>query len=136
MDKHEMMNLLHHIITVSRHWHLEYARLFVSDSAYQKIVEDRNMFDESLLKKGEDIINGLERESDIVKIIIYFEGHKVEFNTKEVSNDQLRHMTEALKNNEDIDLQNSSKKMYIKNDAIVGYEISYRSEYTEIFKKK
>ena len=45
-------------------------------------------------------------------------------------------MTEALKNNEDIDLQNSSKKMYIKNDAIVGYEISYRSEYTEIFKKK
>lgn len=136
MDKHEMMNLLHHIITVSRHWHLEYARLFVSDSAYQQIVEDRNSFDESLLKKGEDIINGIERESDIVKIVIYFEGHKVEFNTKEVSNDQLRHMTEALKNNEDIDLQNSSKKMYIKNNAIVGYEISYTSEYTEIFKKK
>ena|SRR5699024_6818858 len=136
MDKHEMMNLLHHIITVSRHWHLEYARLFVSDSAYQQIVKDRNMFDKDLLQKGVDIINGLERESDIVKIVIYFEGHKVEFNTKEVSNDQLRHMTEALKNNEDIDLQNSSKKMYIKNDAIVGYEISYRSEYTEIFKKK
>lgn len=131
-----MLNLLHHIITVSRHWHLSYAQLFISGSAYDQIVKDRNTFDRDLLQKGVDIINGLERESDIVKIVIYFEGHKVEFNTKEVSNDQLRHMTEALKNNEDIDLQNSSKKMYIKNNAIVGYEISYRSEYTEIFKKK
>lgn len=131
-----MINLLHHIITVSRHWHLSYAKLFVSGSAYEQIVKDRNMFDKDLLQKGADIINGLERESDIVKIVIYFEGHKVEFNTKEVSNDQLRHMTEALKNSKDIDLQNSSKKMYIKNDAIVGYEVSYNSEYTEIFKKK
>lgn len=131
-----MINLLHHIITVSRHWHLSYAKLFMSGSAYEQIVKDRNTFDKDLLQKGVDIINGLERESDIVKIVIYFEGHKVEFNTKEISNDQLRHMTEALKNSEDIDLQNSSKKMYIKNDAIVGYEISYNSEYTEIFKKK
>lgn len=131
-----MMNLLHHIITVSRHWHLTYAREHATDKNYQQIVKDRNMFDKDLLQKGVDIINGLERESDIVKIVIYFEGHKVEFNTKEVSNDQLRHMTEALKNSKDIDLQNSSKKMYIKNDAIVGYEISYKSEYTEIFKKK
>lgn len=136
MDREEMINLLHHIITVSRHWHLSYAKLFMSGSAYEQIVKDRNTFDKDLLQKGVDIINGLERESDIVKIVIYFEGHKVEFNTKEVSNDQLRHMTEALKNSEDIDLQNSSKKMYIKNDAIVGYEISYKSEYTEIFKKK
>lgn len=131
-----MLNLLHHIITVSRHWHLSYAKLFVSGNAYDQIVKDRNAFDKDLLQKGVNIINGLERESDIVKIVIYFEGHQVEFNTKEVSNDQLRHMTEALKNNEDIDLQNSSKKMYIKKDAIVGYEISYNSEYTEIFKKK
>lgn len=131
-----MINLLHHIITVSRHWHLSYAKLFMSGSAYEQIVKDRNMFDKDLLQKGVDIINGLERESEIVKIVIYFEGHKVEFNTKEVSNDQLRHMTEALKNSKDIDLQNSSKKMYVKNDAIVGFEISYKSEYTEIFKKK
>ena len=136
MDREELLNLLHHIITVSRHWHLEYAREHATEKNYQQIVKDRNMFDKDLLQKGVDIINGLERESDIVKIVIYFEGHKVEFNTKEVSNDQLRHMTEALKNDKDIDLQNSSKKMYIKNDAIVGYEISYRSEYTEIFKKK
>ena len=136
MDREELLNLLHHIITVSRHWHLEYAKLFVSGSAYQQIVEDRNTFDRDLLQKGVDIINELESESDIVKIVIYFEGHKVEFNTKEVSNNQLRHMTEALKNDKGIDLQNSSKKMYVKNDAIVGYEISYKSEYTEIFKKK
>lgn len=131
-----MLNLLHHIITVGSFWHLEYAREHATEKNYQQIVKDRNTFDRDLLQKGVDIINGLERESDIVKIVIYFEGHKVEFNTKEVSNDQLRHMTEALKNNEDIDLQNSSKKMYIKNNAIVGYEISYTSEYTEIFKKK
>ena len=131
-----MLNLLHHIITVGSFWHLEYAREHTTEKNYQQIVKDRNTFDRDLLQKGVDIINRLESESDIVKIVIYFEGHKVEFNTKEVSNDQLRHMTEALKNNEDIDLQNSSKKMYIKNDAIVGYEISYRSEYTEIFKKK
>lgn len=136
MDREELLNLLHHIITVGSFWHLEYARQHTTKKNYEQIVKDRNTFDKDLLQKGVDIINGLERESDIVKIVIYFEGHKVEFNTKEVSNDQLRHMTEALKNSEDIDLQNSSKKMYIKNDAIVGYEISYKSEYTEIFKKK
>lgn len=135
MDKHEMMNLLHHIITVSRHWHLEYARLFVSDSAYQQIVEDRNTFDESLLKKGEDIINGIERESDIEKIIVYFNGHEVVFSKAENTHGQLRQMADKLESNKSINTQNATKKLYIDNDAVVGYEIIYKTEYSDLYKK-
>ena len=135
MDKHEMMNLLHHIITVSRHWHLEYARLFVSDSAYQQIVEDRNTFDESLLKKGENIINGIERESDIEKIIVYFNGHEVVFSKAENTHGQLRQMADKLESDSSIYTQNATKKLYIDNDAVVGYEIIYKTEYSELYKK-
>jgi len=135
VDKWEMMDLLHHTISVGRHWHLEYARLFVSDSAFQQIVEDRNKFDKSLLQKGEDIINGIEREGNIEKIIIFFEGHEVVFSVEENTHEQLRQMADKLENDKNIDTQNATKKLYIDNDAVVGYEIVYKSEYTDLFKK-
>lgn len=136
MDKHEMMNLLHHIITVSRHWHLEYARLFVSDSAYQQIVKDRNMFDESLLKKGADIINDIERESNIINITIFLKNYKINLNTEEYSSNQLRQILDDLEFNSAIKEQNSLKKIVISKEEIIGYDVTYESEYEEEFKKR
>ena len=129
------MSLLHHVITVSRHWHLEYARLFVHDNQYQQIVKDRNQFDKDLLKKGEDIINGIERESEIVKIAILSNGYKQEFSADEYTSNQLRQVADCLEGNRDIETQNSIKKLFIEKEDIIGYEVTYKSEYDEIFTK-
>lgn len=136
MNREDMRSLLNHIITVSRHWHLEYAKLFISDSAYQQIVEDRDTFDKSLLEKGEDIINNIERESNVKSVEIFFDGHSTKFTTDDYSTNQLRQIVDMLEDNKDVDSQNTIKKVYIENDAIVGYEVTYQSEYKEKFTKE
>ena len=93
-----MLSLLHHIITVSRHWHLSYAQLFISGSAYDQIVKDRNTFDKDLLQKGEDIINGIEREGNIESIKVFLEGYNLLFTNKEYSSHQLEQILDSLKN--------------------------------------
>lgn len=135
MNKQDMMNLLHHVITVGRHWHLEYARLFVHDNQYQQVVKDRNQFDKDLLKKGEDIINGIERKSEIVKVTILFNGYKQELTTDEYTSNQLRQIIDCLEENKDIETQNSIKKLFIEKDEIIGFEVTYKSEYDNIFTK-
>ena len=135
MNRKEMMNLLHHIITVSRHWHLTYAREHATDKNYQQIVKDRNMFDESLLKKGEDIINDIERESNIHSITIFLKSYKVKLSIEEYSSYQLRQILDDLEFNSAIKEQNSLKKIVISKEEIIGYDVTYESEYEEKFKK-
>lgn len=135
MDKHEMMNLLHHIITVSRHWHLTYAKEHATDKNYRQIVKDRNMFDESLLKKGEDIINDIERESNIYSITIFLKSYKINLSIEEYSSNQLRQILDDLEFSSAIKEQNSLKKIVISKEEIIGYDVTYKSEYEEEFKK-
>ena len=130
-----MLNLLHHIITVSRHWHLSYAQLFISGSAYDQIVKDRNTFDKDLLQKGEDIINGIEREGNIKSIKVFLEGYDSLFTNKEYSSHQLEQILDSLKKSENIDTQTSIKVLFINKQCIYGYEVSYESEYDGIFTK-
>lgn len=136
MNKIDMMNLIHHLITTGRFWHLEYARLTVVDSEFQKIKSYREKFDADLIKKGEDIINGIEREGSIKKISIFLEGYNRVFTDKEYSSRQLEQILESLKASEDIDVQSSIKKLFIDRKCVNGYEVSYESEYDDIFTKK
>lgn len=135
MNRKDMLNLLHHIITVSRHWHLTYAREHATDKNYQQIVKDRNMFDESLLKKGEDIINDIERESNIHSITIFLKSYKVKLSIEEYSSYQLRQILDDLEFNSAIKEQSSLKKIVISKEEIIGYDVTYESEYEERFKK-
>ena len=135
MNKNDMMNLIHHLISTGRFWHLEYARLTVVDSEFQKIKSYREKFDEDLLKKGEDIINGIEREGNIKSIKVFLEGYNSLFTNKEYSSHQLEQILDSLKKSENIDTQNSIKALFINKQCIYGYEVSYESEYDEIFTK-
>ncbi|QQV88433.1 hypothetical protein [Staphylococcus phage ZCSS1] len=136
MNKKDMLNLLDHLITQSRYWHLEFAKKNIIQSEYEKIESYRDKFDRDLLKKGEDIINGIETESNIVNITVFLKGYKVLLSKNDYTTHQLRQILESLKAGHSIDDQNSNKKIYINKDNIVGFDVTYESDYKNKFHKE
>lgn len=136
MNKKDMINLLDHLITQSRYWHLEFCKKNIIQSEYEKIESYRDKFDRDLLKKGEDIINGIETESNIVNITIFLKGYKILLTKNDYTTHQLRQILESLKAGHSIDDQNSSKKIYINKENIVGFDVTYESEYKNKFHKE
>lgn len=136
MNKKDMLNLLDHLITQSRYWHLEFCKKNIIQSEYEKIESYRDKFDRDLLKKGEDIINGIETESNIENITIFLKGYKILLTKNDYTTHQLRQILESLKAGHSIDDQNSSKKIYINKDNIVGFDVTYESEYKNKFHKE
>lgn len=136
MNKKDMLNLLDHLITQSRYWHLEFCKKNIIQSEYEKIESYRDKFDRDLLKKGEDIINGIETESNIVNITVFLKGYKILLTKNDYTTHQLRQILESLKAGHSIDDQNSSKKIYINKDNIVGFDVTYESEYKNKFHKE
>lgn len=136
MNKNDMMNLIDHLITQSRYWHLEFCKKNIIQSEYEKIESYRDKFDRDLLKKGEDIINGIETESNIENITIFLKGYKILLSKNDYTTHQLRQILESLKAGNSIDDQNSSKKIYINKDNIVGFDVTYESEYKNKFHKE
>lgn len=136
MNKQDMMHLLNHLITQSKYWHLEYAKQNIIYSEYKKIEGYREQFDKDLLKKGEDIINGIESDSTIVNITVFLDGYSILLTRIDYTPNQLRQIVESLKQDKDIDNQNSTKKIYISNDNIVGFDVTYESEYKNKFHKE
>ena len=136
MNKKDMLNLLDHLITQSRYWHLEFCKKNIIQSEYEKIESYRDKFDRDLLKKGEDIINGIETESNIENITIFLKGYKILLSKNDYTTHQLRQILESLKAGNSIDDQNSSKKIYINKENIVGFDVTYESEYKNKFHKE
>ena len=136
MNKKDMLNLLDHLITQSRYWHLEFAKKNIIQSEYEKIESYRDKFDRDLLKKGEDIINGIETDSNIVNITVFLKGYKILLSKNDYTTHQLRQILESLKAGHSIDDQNSGKKIYINKDNIVGFDVTYESEYKNKFHKE
>lgn len=136
MNKKDMLNLLDHLITQSRYWHLEFCKKNIIQSEYEKIESYRDKFDRDLLKKGEDIINGIETDSNIVNITVFLKGYKILLSKNDYTTHQLRQILESLKAGHSIDDQNSSKKIYINKDNIVGFDVTYESEYKNKFHKE
>ena len=136
MNKKDMLNLLDHLITQSRYWHLEFCKKNIIQSEYEKIESYRDKFDRDLLKKGEDIINGIETDSNIVNITVFLKGYKILLTKNDYTTHQLRQILESLKAGHSIDDQNSSKKIYINKDNIVGFDVTYESEYKNKFHKE
>ena len=136
MNKNDMMNLIDHLITQARYWHSEYAKQNVIKSEYEKIMGYRDKFDRDLRKKGENIINGIESESNIASILLFLKGYQIVLDTNRYSSNQLRQILEDLKQGKDIDNQDSSKKIYINKDNIVGFDVTYESEYKNKFHKE
>ena len=136
MNKKDMLNLLDHLITQSRYWHLEFCKKNIIQSEYEKIESYRDKFDRDLLKKGEDIINGIETESNIENITIFLKGYKILLSKNDYTTHQLRQILESLKAGHSIDDQNSSKKIYINKENIVGFDVTYESEYKNKFHKE
>lgn len=135
MNKNDMVDLLNHLITTGRFWYLEYARQNVVNDEFQRIKEERDKFDKDLLKKGLDIINDIERNSNIESITVFTEGQSLIFTNKEYSSPQLEQIRDCLKMLKDIDIQNSSKTLFINKQNVCGYEVSYETEYNNIFTK-
>lgn len=135
MNKNDMIDLLNYLITTGRFWHLEYARQNVIEDEFQKIKKERDKFDDDILKKGIDIINGIEREGNIKSIKVFLEGYNSVFTNKEYSSHQLEQILDSLKESENIDIQTSIKVLFINKQCIYGYEVSYESEYVDIFTK-
>ena len=133
MNKNDMIDLLNYLITTGRFWHLEYARQNVIEDEFQKIKKERDKFDDDILKKGIDIINGIEREGNIKSIKVFLEGYNSVFTNKEYSSHQLKRILDSLKESENIDIQTSIKVLFINKQCIYGYEVSYESEYNDIF---
>ena len=135
MNKNDMIDLLNYLITTGRFWHLEYARQNVIEDEFQKIKKERDKFDDDILKKGIDIINGIEREGNIKSIKVFLEGYNSVFTNKEYSSHLLEQILDSLKESENIDIQTSIKVLFINKQCIYGYEVSYESEYVDIFTK-
>ena len=135
MNKNDMIDLLNHLITTGRFWHLEYARQNVIEDEFQKIKKERDKFDNDILKKGLDIINSTEPEDNIKRIEIFVEGQCLTFTNKEYTSCQLEKILELLKKSEDIDIEGSAKALSIDKESIHGYEVSYETEYDGIFRK-
>ena len=130
-----MIDLLNHLITTGRFWHLEYARQNVIEDEFQKIKKERDKFDNDILKKGLDIINSTEPEGDIKRIEIFVDGQYLTFTNKEYISCQLEKILESLKKSEDIDIEGSVKVLSIDKESVRGYEVSYDTEYDDIFRK-
>ena len=130
-----MINLLNHLITTGRFWHLEYAKQNVVSDEFQRIKKERDKFDKDLLKKGIDIINDLERNSNVKNIKVFTEGQSLMFTNEEYSSHQLEQIRDCLKASKNIDIQNSNKLLFIDKENICGYEVSYKSQYNDIFTK-
>src|SRR5699024_2749544 len=133
LNKNDMIDLLNYLITTGRFWHLEYARQNVIEDEFQKIKKERDKFDDDILKKGIDIINGIEREGNIKSIKVFLEGYNSVFTNKEYSSNQLKRILDSLKESENIDIQTSIKVLFINKQCIYGYEVSYESKYNDIF---
>ena len=118
-----------------RFWHLEYARQNVVNDEFQRIKKERDKFDKDLLKKGIDIINDLERNGNVKNITVFTEGQSLIFTNEEYSSRQLEQIRDCLKALKNIDIQNSNKMLFIDKKNICGYEVSYKSQYNDIFTK-
>lgn len=135
MNKNDMVDLLNHLITTGRFWHLEYARQNVVSDEFQRVKKERDKFDKDLLKKGIDIINDLERKGNVKNITVFTEGQSLIFTNEEYSSHQLEQIRDCLKASKNIDIQNSNKVLFIDKENICGYEVSYKSQYNDIFTK-
>ena len=130
-----MVDLLNHLITTGRFWHLEYARQNVVNDEFQRIKKERDKFDKDLLKKGIDIINDLERNGNVRNITVFTEGQSLIFTNEEYSSRQLEQIRDCLKVSKNIDIQSSNKCLFINRQSICGYEISYETQYSNTFTK-
>lgn len=130
-----MIDLLNYLITTGRFWHLEYARQNVIEDEFQKIKKERDKFDNDLLKKGVDIINNIEPEGNIDKIILFMDNYKIVFSKEEYSSHQLEQILDSVKKSKNVYVHTSIKKLYIEEDYIVGYEVTYDSAYKDMFEK-
>ena len=135
MNKNDMVDLLNHLITTGRFWHLEYAPQNVVNDEFQRIKKERDKFDKDLLKKGIDIINDLERNGNVKNITVFTEGQSLIFTNEEYSSPQLEQIRDCLKVSKNVDIQNSNKVLYINRQNIFGYEICYETQYNDIFTK-
>ena len=135
LNKNDMIDLLNYLITTGRFWHLEYARQNVIEDEFQKIKKERDKFDNDILKKGLDIINSIEPEGNIKRIKIFVEGQYLTFTNKEYTSCKLEKILESLKKSEDIYIEGSVKVLSIDKESIRGYEVSYDTEYDDIFRK-
>ena len=135
MNKNDMIDLLNHLVTTGRFWHLEYARQNVIEDEFQKIKKERDKFDDDILKKGLDIINSIEPEGNIKRIKIFVDGQYLTFTNKGYTSCQLEKILESLKKSEDIDIEGSVKVLSIDKESVRGYEVSYDTEYDDIFRK-
>lgn len=135
MNKNDMIDLLNHLITTGRFWHLEYARQNVVNDEFQRIKKERDKFDKDLLKKGIDIINDLERNGNVKNIKVFTEGQSLMFTNGEYSSHQLEQIRNCLKVSKNVDIQSSNKVLYINRQNICGYEICYETQYNDIFTK-
>lgn len=130
------MNLIDHLITQARFWHSEYAKQNVIQSEYEKIMGYRDVFDRDLRKKGEDIINGIESESNIASILLFLKGYQIVLDTSRYSSNQLRQILENLKQGKDIDNQDSNSKIFINKNSIIGYHVKYQTKYKKHYHKE
>lgn len=135
MNKNDMIDLLNHLITTGRFWHLEYARQNVVNDEFQRIKKERDKFDKDLLKKGIDIINDLERNGNVKNITVFTEGQSLIFTNEEYSSHQLEQIRDCLKLSKNIDIQSSNNVLFINNQNIYGYKVSYETQYNDVFTK-
>lgn len=71
-----------------------------------------------------------------MNITVFLKGYKILLTKNDYTTHQLRQILESLKVGHSIDDQNSSKKIYINKDNIVGFDVTYESEYKNKFHKE
>ena len=135
MNRNNMIDLLNHLITTGRFWHLEYARQNVVNDEFQRIKKERDKFDNDILKKGLDIINSIEPKGNIKRIKVFLEGQCSTFTNKEYTSCQLEQILESLQKSKDINIEGSVKVLSVDKESVHGYEVSYDTGYDDIFRK-
>ena len=140
MNKNDMLSLIDHLITQARFWHLEYARANIIQSEFDKVKSYRDKFDNDLHQKGEDIINNIESQSEVESITILLKGYSLPLSSDADDSEahyytshQLRNILESLKAKKNVDENNSMNKLYIEESEIVGYTVSYKTDYQTKF---
>lgn len=151
-NKKETLRLINYLIDNMSMWHINYARVVLIPSEVDKLIKEHEKFDDLLRKRGEflvnseeedtvddletynEIMNTTEDEKMIQSIDIYTTGRVITVNKQDYTKEELDIIENKLEIGVEVKLESDYKKLCIPVESIVGYEVTYVSQYEEKFK--
>lgn len=149
-NEKELIRMVNYLIDNMSMWHINYARAVLIPSEVEKIIKEREKFDDLLKKRGEWLVKGSDNIDDletynqimnnqkdemmIQEIDIYTQGKTIKVDNEHYSSEELNEIINKIDQTEDIKIKSDYKLLSVDYTKIVGYEVTYASSYEEQFK--